>query len=183
MPRRPPAASTWITEPRREPGTRLLLLFLFFLFEAGRPLAEPPGTPFPAPPPTHPPALSQVCALLGELAALRSQDPGAKAVVFSSWGRLLRLVAEALSANGVGHAMLAGAAPAARAAALGRFARDPRCGVLLVVMSTAGGAAGLSLTAARAAFLLEPTLNPGLEAQAAARVYRLGEQTYCLVGG
>lgn len=39
---------------------------------------------------------NQVSALLAELAALRAADPGAKAVVFSSWGRLLRLVGDAL---------------------------------------------------------------------------------------
>jgi E3 ubiquitin-protein ligase SHPRH len=42
-------------------------------------------------------------------------------------------------------------------------------------MSTAGGAAGLTLTVASTAFLLEPSLNPALEAQAAARIYRLGQ--------
>ncbi len=41
-------------------------------------------------------------------------------------------------------------------------------------MSTSGGAAGLTLTVAHTAFLLEPSLNPGLEAQAAARICRLG---------
>lgn len=35
-------------------------------------------------------------ALLRELAALKAADAGAKAVVFSSWGRLLRLVGDAL---------------------------------------------------------------------------------------
>lgn len=43
-------------------------------------------------------------------------------------------------------------------------------------MSTSGGAAGLTLTVARTAFILEPSLNPGLEAQAAARICRLGTQ-------
>ncbi len=38
----------------------------------------------------------------------------------------------------------------------------------------AGGAAGLTLTAAQAVFLMEPAINPGLEAQAAARIHRLG---------
>ena len=33
------------------------------------------------------PRLSQVSALLAELSAMRAADPGAKAVVFSSWGR------------------------------------------------------------------------------------------------
>jgi hypothetical protein len=35
--------------------------------------------------------------------------------------------------------------------------------VLLVLKTTAGGAAGLTLTAATTAFLLEPDGNPGLE--------------------
>ena len=39
---------------------------------------------------------SKVSALLLELGALRQQEPGAKSVVFSSWGRLLRLVGDAL---------------------------------------------------------------------------------------
>ena len=59
--------------------------------------------------------------------------------------------------------------------ALHRFTHDPTCMVLTVVMSTSGGAAGLTLTAASTAFILEPTLNPGLEQQAAARIYRLGQ--------
>lgn len=39
---------------------------------------------------------AQVSMLLSELAAMRAADPGAKAVVFSSWGRLLKLVGNAL---------------------------------------------------------------------------------------
>lgn len=38
--------------------------------------------------------------LLSELAAMRAADPGAKAVVFSSWGRLLKLVGDALDQVG-----------------------------------------------------------------------------------
>ncbi len=41
-------------------------------------------------------------------------------------------------------------------------------------LTHAGGAAGLTLTVANAVFLMEPALNPGLEAQAAARIHRLG---------
>ncbi|KAL4426809.1 hypothetical protein ABPG77_006595 [Micractinium sp. CCAP 211/92] len=104
---------------------------------------------------------AKVSALLAELAAMRAADPNAKAVVFSSWGRLLKLVGEALAANGVRHASLAGANPAQREAALHAFLHDPDCTVLTVVMSTAGGAAGLTLTAATTAILLEPSLNPG----------------------
>lgn len=56
-----------------------------------------PGDPtrtIPSLPPTLP--SPQVSALLAELAAMRAADPGAKAVVLSSWGRLLGLVGSAL---------------------------------------------------------------------------------------
>ena len=45
--------------------------------------------------------------------------------------------------------------------------------------TVAGGAAGLTLTVASAVFLMEPALNPGLEAQAAARIHRLGMRRRC----
>lgn len=79
---------------------------------------------------------------------MRAADPAAKAVVFSSWGRLLKLVGGALEANGVQHATLAGASPVQRLAALNSFMHDPRCTVLTVVMSTSGGAAGLTVSRA-----------------------------------
>ncbi len=106
---------------------------------------------------------------------MKAADPTAKAVVFSSWGRLLRLVEEALQDNSIPYTSIAGAQADTRMAALHRFTQDPDCTVLTVVMSTGGGAAGLTLTVASHVFLLEPNLNPGLEAQAAARVYRLGK--------
>ena len=112
--------------------------------------------------------------MLLELAAMKQADPTAKAVVFSSWSRLLRLVEEALKDN-ICYTSIAGAQADSRVAALHRFMKDPECTVLTVVMSTGGGAAGLTLTVASHVFLLEPNLNPGLEAQAAARVYRLGK--------
>ena len=39
-----------------------------------------------------------------------------------------------------------------------------------------GGAAGLTLTEASVAILLEPALQPGIEAQAVGRVHRLGQR-------
>ena len=82
-------------------------------------------------------------ALLVELGDTRRVDPGAKAVVFSAWGRLLKLVSGALTANGLAHVSLAGAQPDARAAALHRFLTDPDCAVILIVLST-GGVGSLS---------------------------------------
>jgi E3 ubiquitin-protein ligase SHPRH len=69
---------------------------------------------------------------------MRRADPGTKAVVFSAWGRLLRLVGEALAANGIAHVSLAGSQPHARAAALRAFLHDPDIAVILIVLSTGG---------------------------------------------
>ena len=56
------------------------------------------------------PAPAQVSVLLSELAAMRAADPGAKAVVFSSWGRLLKLVGDALDqVRGVREGFVCGA--------------------------------------------------------------------------
>lgn len=77
-------------------------------------------------------------ALLTQLAEMRSADPTAKAVVFSAWGRLLKLVGDALASNGLQYVSLAGAQPPARAEALRRFIHDPDCAVILIVLSTGG---------------------------------------------
>lgn len=45
--------------------------------------------------------LPQVSALLTELGNMKAADPAAKAVVFSTWSRLLRLVDTALKDNGI----------------------------------------------------------------------------------
>lgn len=50
-----------------------------------------------------------------------------------------------------------------------------------LVCASSACSAGLTLTVADTAFIMEPALNPGLEAQAAARIYRLGEQVLKLV--
>ena len=80
---------------------------------------------------------------------MRRADPGAKAVVFSAWGRLLRLVGEALAANGIAHVSLAGSQPPVRAAALRSFLNDPECAVILIVLST-GGALCINMLLSRA---------------------------------
>ena len=78
---------------------------------------------------------------------------------------------------------LCGALPEQRITALKDFIHDKTTTVLTVVMSTGGGAAGLTLTVASTVFLLEPNLNIGLETQAAGRVHRLGGLLTVLAGG
>ena len=120
---------------------------------------------------------SKVCALLELVGDL--QRSGEKCVVFSAWTRLLHLAHDALAVHGVTVASLVGS-PAAKRDALARFSAGAT--VLLVPLfggasgAGGGGAAGLTLTQANTAVLLEPALQPGIERQAAGRISRIGQQ-------
>lgn len=124
---------------------------------------------------------TKICALLVELG--RVHAAGGKAVVFSAWTRLLALAHDALDTHRIPCASLVGS-PAAKAAALAAFA-SPAASVLLVPLfggasgAGGGGAAGLTLTQARLAVLLEPALQPGIERQAAGRICRIGQSKAC----
>ena len=88
--------------------------------------------------------------------------------------------------HGISTASLVGS-PAAKRDALAAFSAEG-CTVLLVPLfggasgAGGGGAAGLTLTQAQVAVLLEPALQPGIERQAAGRIARIGQaqQTRCL---
>mmetsp|Transcript_55307 Transcript_55307/g.66610 ORF Transcript_55307/g.66610 Transcript_55307/m.66610 type:complete len:162 (+) Transcript_55307:69-554(+) len=60
-----------------------------------------------------------------------------------------------------------------RAQALREFQSDPPTTVFLLSMRS--GAVGINLTQANRVFIMEPALNPALEAQAIGRVHRLGQ--------
>jgi hypothetical protein len=66
----------------------------------------------------------QVAALLQQLQEQEEREPGSKAVVFSSWPRVLSLVAEALTAHKVEHVSLAASSLVSRRNAI------LRCGAL-----------------------------------------------------
>ena len=61
-----------------------------------------------------------------------------------------------------------------RAKALRQFQNDPPTTIFLLSMRA--GAVGINLTQANRVFLMEPALNPALEAQAIGRVHRLGQK-------
>jgi SNF2 family DNA or RNA helicase len=85
---------------------------------------------------------------------------------------MLEVLEECLTVNGVTCTRLTGS-PRERAHQLEQFCSDPQRKVLLMSLKT--DSSGLTLVAATHVFLLEPSLNPAVEAQAVNRVHRLGQ--------
>jgi superfamily II DNA or RNA helicase len=107
------------------------------------------------------------------LARLREVfDEGHKALVFSQFTSLLRIVRNRLDGSGVTYEYLDGATRD-RQARVERFQSDPDCHLFLV--SLKAGGLGLNLTAADYVFLLDPWWNPAVEAQAVDRSHRIGQ--------
>ncbi|HZI14352.1 MAG TPA: DEAD/DEAH box helicase, partial [Myxococcus sp.] len=103
---------------------------------------------------------------------------GHKALVFSQWTSLLDLIEPALKATGIGFERLDGSTPN-RGEITSRFQSPEGAPVLL--MSLKAGGTGLNLTAADHVFLVDPWWNPAVEAQAADRAHRIGQERTVMV--
>ncbi len=96
---------------------------------------------------------------------------GSKAIVFSSFTRLLDLVRTRLETERVPYLTLDGKTKR-RGELVEQFQTAPQGTVFLI--SIKAGGAGLNLTAADYVFLLDPWWNPAVEAQAVDRAHRIG---------
>jgi superfamily II DNA or RNA helicase len=105
-------------------------------------------------------------------------DEGHKALVFSQWTSLLDLVEPRLQAAGLGFTRLDGSTRD-RAEVVSRFQGEGGPPVMLI--SLKAGGVGLNLTAADHVFLCDPWWNPAVEAQAADRAHRIGQDRPVLV--
>lgn len=108
--------------------------------------------------------------LMPMLEDLRSE--GHKALIFSQFPSLLRLLRDRLDEQGVDYAYLDGRTRK-REAQVEKFQSDPNCSLFLI--SIKAGGHGLNLTAARYVFLLDPWWNPAVESQAMDRAHRIGQ--------
>ena len=99
-------------------------------------------------------------------------EEGHKALVFSQFTSLLRIVRQHLDATGVTYEYLDGATRD-RQARVKRFQSDKDCQLFLI--SLRAGGLGLNLTSAEYIFLLDPWWNPAVEAQAIDRAHRIGQ--------
>jgi len=96
-------------------------------------------------------------------------------VVFSYWTLTLDFAEQALDSASISYTRLDGKMSSEkRTSNIRQFQCDPNIQVILVSI-TCGGA-GLDLTAASRAYLLEPQWNPMIEEQAMCRIYRMGQK-------
>jgi superfamily II DNA or RNA helicase len=99
-------------------------------------------------------------------------EEGHKALVFSQFTSLLRIVRDRLDRSGITYTYLDGATRD-RQARVERFQNDEKCRLFLI--SLKAGGLGLNLTAAEYVFILDPWWNPAVEAQAVDRTHRIGQ--------
>jgi len=118
---------------------------------------------------------SKLEVLVKELRSIRDKEPNAKSLIFSQFGSTLEWFQEEFPKYGFKYETLNGSMTMQqRAKALKNFQTDPETTIFLLSMKA--GAVGINLTQANRVFLVEPALNPALEAQAIGRVHRLGQK-------
>jgi SNF2 family DNA or RNA helicase len=98
---------------------------------------------------------------------------GHRALVFSQWTSLLDLIEPELTQAGLSFIRLDGSTPDRGAITRAFQAPD---GPTVLLMSLKAGGTGLTLTAADHVFLVDPWWNPAVEAQAADRAHRIGQE-------
>lgn len=103
------------------------------------------------------------------------REEGHKVLVFSSFVKHLRLLADYFEQESWDYAWLTGAClPEERERQIQKFMRQPEAGCFFV--SLKAGGVGLNLTVADYVFILDPWWNPAAEMQALSRTHRIGQQ-------
>ncbi|GMH27024.1 hypothetical protein Nepgr_028867 [Nepenthes gracilis] len=120
---------------------------------------------------------------------IKSKDPKAKVLVFSSWNDVLDVLEHAFTANQISYARMKGGRKSQIAIGIFRGEKGSAkriantneqqldfefVQVLLILIQH--GANGLNLLEAQHVILVEPLLNPAAEAQAISRVHRIGQK-------
>jgi superfamily II DNA or RNA helicase len=97
-----------------------------------------------------------------------------KAVVFSQWERMTRIIAQELDAEGIEYQYLHGGIPSKdRKALFDTFNQSATCRVFL---STDAGSTGLNLQAASLIINMDIPWNPAILEQRIARIHRMGQK-------
>ncbi|KAB7507906.1 E3 ubiquitin-protein ligase SHPRH [Armadillidium nasatum] len=108
---------------------------------------------------------------------IKSSDPEAKVLLFSTWNEVLEVIADGFSQNGITHRILQNRTKFQET--LSSFKSKQEITALLMPLSSGGN--GLNLVEARHVILVEPILNPAAEFQAIGRVHRIGQNKQTVV--
>uniref|UniRef100_A0A8C5L3Q3 E3 ubiquitin-protein ligase SHPRH n=1 Tax=Jaculus jaculus TaxID=51337 RepID=A0A8C5L3Q3_JACJA len=114
---------------------------------------------------------TKVEAVVRALMKIQLRDPGAKALVFSTWQDVLDIISKALTDNNMEFAQIGRVKTFQEN--LSAFKYDPQINILLLPLHT--GSNGLTIIEATHVLLVEPILNPAHELQAIGRVHRIGQ--------
>ncbi|XP_047589021.1 E3 ubiquitin-protein ligase SHPRH isoform X2 [Lutra lutra] len=114
---------------------------------------------------------TKVEAVVRTLMRIQLRDPGAKALVFSTWQDVLDIISKALTDNNMEFAQISRVKTFQEN--LSAFKHDPQINILLLPLHT--GSNGLTIIEATHVLLVEPILNPAHELQAIGRVHRIGQ--------
>lgn len=97
-----------------------------------------------------------------------------KALIFSQFLGMLKLIRERLEALGIDYEYFDGSTSVSeRERAINRFQSDDNCRIFLI--SLKAGGVGLNLTAADYVYIMDPWWNPAVEQQAIDRTHRIGQ--------
>ncbi|NXF76887.1 SHPRH ligase, partial [Sclerurus mexicanus] len=120
---------------------------------------------------------TKVEAVVRTLKRIQFKDPGAKALVFSTWQDVLDIISKALYDNNMIFSQINGISKFQEN--LSAFKYDPNINILLLPLHT--GSNGLNIIEATHVLLVEPILNPAHELQAIGRVHRIGQTKSTIV--
>lgn len=111
---------------------------------------------------------SKVDMIARHLLWIRTNDPGAKSIIFSQYGDFLEVLRAAFMKWKIGVSGIQ------EKDGIKKFKENPSIECFL--MDAKSDSSGLNLVNATYVFLCEPLINPAIELQAIARVHRIGQQ-------
>ncbi|KAI5555096.1 hypothetical protein BDE02_19G058500 [Populus trichocarpa] len=134
---------------------------------------------------------TKVEAVTRRILWMKSSDPRAKVLVFSSWNDVFDVLEHALNANEITYIRMKGGRKSHVAISEFRAQnsspkrtdthQQETKSVQVLLLLIQHGANGLNLLEAQHVVLVEPLLNPADEAQAVSRVHRFGQEKRTLV--
>ncbi|XVF81925.1 hypothetical protein PTKIN_Ptkin16aG0001600 [Pterospermum kingtungense] len=137
---------------------------------------------------------TKIEAVTRRILGIKSADPKAKVLVFSSWNDVLDVLEHAFTANDITYIRMKGGRKSHVAISEFRGQKTGGKGtekmhmhktepkfVQVLLLLIQHGANGLNLLEAQHVILVEPLLNPAVEAQAISRVHRIGQEKSTLV--